>query len=361
VENQDYPTLFNNFIYVFGFVDYQMRCSFVTKPNDMGVMEKLIRANSSDSYSVGISFQFKNTFSLLQLSGYHDYLLSIGIRTEEMIEWFFEKYIGEEFEISDFLVNMPSLNSTNLEKCASIMPALESVLKQFKLYVENGQIDFELLGIGTAQIVYKSIPSLVQKKYAYGAGDEFDTLAYLFFSDQTLLSLSRSSKQSYRNFFTLLQNENVKITEYDHEDVDSINYLIEKNYLTTDSEENIKFKDESLIQIIKDLYYNEVINYWSYPKRFRTLIDSLQKVGVLKFENTLFSKPESDFFDFVLNRSRYNNGLDLRNKYSHTQPGVGQSEAMHRENYMRFLKLFIITVIKINDDLCAYDKSKEVI
>lgn len=41
-ENQDYPTLLNNFIHLFEFVDLQMRCTLVNKYNEMGVFERFI-------------------------------------------------------------------------------------------------------------------------------------------------------------------------------------------------------------------------------------------------------------------------------------------------------------------------------
>ena len=62
---------------------------------------------------------------------------------------------------------------------------------------------------------------------------------------------------------------------------------------------------------------------------------------------------------YYLNKSEFNNGLDLRNKYIHgTQPSSDDAEEKHRYNYMIFLKLFILLIIKINDDLCIYN-SKE--
>ncbi|GJM78697.1 hypothetical protein HMSSN139_11930 [Paenibacillus sp. HMSSN-139] len=61
------------------------------------------------------------------------------------------------------------------------MPAVESVLKQFTLYVEEGIVDFELLEIRSDHLVYSNIPSLVNKKYAYGRGEEFNYATFLLF------------------------------------------------------------------------------------------------------------------------------------------------------------------------------------
>lgn len=37
-----------------------------------------------------------------------------------------------------------------------------------------------------------------------------------------------------------------------------------------------------------------------------------------------------------------------------TQPSETESDQTHETNYMRILKIFILSIIKINDDLCTY-------
>jgi len=70
----------------------------------------------------------------LQMAGYNSQLFSIGIRLEEVIEWFFKDYLRNEFGVPNLTVSMHSMNSTYLEKCTNIMSAMESVLKQFSLF-----------------------------------------------------------------------------------------------------------------------------------------------------------------------------------------------------------------------------------
>ena len=82
--------------------------------------------------------------------------------------------------------------------------------------------------------------------------------------------------------------------------------------------------------------------------------------GILKSESTLFSKPEIDYLNYYLNKSEFNNGLDLRNMYIHgTHPNDKESEKIHETNYMRILKIFILAIIKINDDLTTYYDNEE--
>jgi hypothetical protein len=285
--------------------------------------------------------------------GYYNQLFSIGIRLEEIIEWFFEEYLAVEFDAHNFKVTMPSTNSTLLEKCTNIMPALESVLKQFSLYVQEGYIDFELLEIRSEHLIYKNIPSLVERKYDYGMGEEFKTATFLLFSDQSSLGYNEKAKKTFNNFFELNSNEKLKLNDYPDYCIARINWLLDNDYLTMDGEENLIFKDMLHILILRDLYINEVISYWKYPASGRKIIDELEKKNVIQFESSLFSRPEQDYINYTLNKSQFNNGLDLRNKYSHTQPKSGDDEMIHNQNYMIFLRLFIISMIKINDDFCT--------
>ncbi|WP_202882528.1 hypothetical protein [Gracilibacillus saliphilus] len=88
-ENMDNSTLLNNFIYLFEFVDLHMRFTLVNKFNNMGVFERYIFTTSQNAYKTGIEYEQRNDLSLLQLTGYYNVLFGLGIRLEELVEWFF--------------------------------------------------------------------------------------------------------------------------------------------------------------------------------------------------------------------------------------------------------------------------------
>jgi hypothetical protein len=354
--NTDYETLLNNFIYLFNFVDHQMRCTFVNKFNNMGVFERFMITSSNDAYTKGIGFDGSNALSYLQMEGYYNTLFSIGIRLEEIIEWFFKEYLLNEFGTKDFRITMPSISSTLLEKCTSIMPAMESILKQFSMFAQEGYIDYELLEIRSEHVIYKNIMSLVDKKYVYGIGEEFKTATFLIFSDQSILGYNPKTSKSYKNFFELLCNEKLKLDNYHSYYISQVNWLIDHRYLSIDENGYVDFNNMHLIMILKDLFYNEVISYWKYPEYRRKIIDDLEKKSIVEFESSLFSRPEQDYINYFLNKSQFNNGLDLRNKYSHTQLGSCNDEKIHKQNYMIFLRIFILIIIKINDDFCTLDE-----
>ena len=325
----------------------------------MGVFERYVFTSSNNSYIKGIAFDRINTLALLQISGYYNELFSKGIRIEELIEWFFKSYLETEFNAIDFKVSMPSASSKYLEKCSTIMPALETALKQFILYVEDGRIDYELLEIRSEHLVYKDIPSLVNNKYVYGKGEDYGHITYLLFSDQSGLAYNVTTRTSYKNFYERMCNESYNINDAPHYSIQNINWLIDHKILLCNEEGILSFDNLTQILVLKDLYFNEVISYWRYPKNYREVIDLLSQNNIIEFESSLFSRSEQDYVNYILNKAKFNNGLDLRNKYSHTQVSSGgDDEQIHHQNYMIFLIIFIIAVIKINDDFCIQDNIK---
>lgn len=352
-ENQEYPTLLNNYIYLFFYVDMQMRISLVSKKSKLGIFERYIFIKSKNSYKKGMAFDRISLLSDMQMMGYYERLKDLGIRLENIIEWFFKNYLLEEFNINDFRISIPSENSTTLEKCRTILSEMDHIIKEYQLIIEDGKIDHELIEISSTPMLFKDIKSLVKNKYVYGASKEYELLEYYFFSDQCMLHYIERIKENYSSFYDLISNEKIKKEDYaKYADIE-LNYLMENNYIIEDVNGYLKIENERVLQIFKDLYENEVISYWKYSETYRKEIDKLVESNMLYIKSSLLSQPEIDYFNYYLNRAEFNNGLDLRNKYIHgTQPSGEEDEEKHRYNYMIFLKLFILLIIKINDDLC---------
>lgn len=174
-----------------------------------------------------------------------------------------------------------------------------------------------------------------------------------------MLSYLERTEEKYNNFYSLILNEKVKMEEYPEYDQSDLEQLVENDCIQIDEEGYIEIKDIRKINIFKELYYNGVISYWKYSKESRKIMDELCKKGILKFGDTLLSNAESDYFNYYLNKAKFVNGLDLRNKYIHgCQPNGKDSEKIHENNYYLFLKLLILLIIKINDDIIIKDSDK---
>ena len=108
------------------------------------------------------------------------------------------------------------------------------------------------------------------------------------------------------------------------------------------------------------MYNNGFISYWKYSFEMREAINMMESKGLIEFGSSLLSKQECDYFNYYLNRSSFNNGLDLRNKYSHgTQPNREEDMEIHKSNYIIFLRLMVLIIIKINDEICTNDELRK--
>ena len=357
-ENNDYPTLLNNFIYLFNYVDPYFRIDLINKKCYSGIFER-INYKVVRSYNPNQTFNNRAMVANMQIAAYYNYLNKNNIRLEDIIEWFFKEYLKSEFDIDNYIISMPSANSNYFEKCKSLLPEFDLILKEYKYYCEDGIIDQELVNISSTQMFFKDIPSLNDKKYIY-ANKIDDTLLiqYYFFSDQCLLNYNPITNKSYGCFYELLRNIEMKYSDYNIHEQKMIDWLVDKELLAVDNN-YIKLKNKPLINIYADLYFNEVINYWRYPKQLRNIVDSLIERGILYSENTLFSKPEQDYFNYYLNMSEFIDGFDIRNSNLHGSQSGDRNSEIHSSRYMIILQLLILIVIKINDDLCIYDENKK--
>jgi hypothetical protein len=349
-ENTDYPTLWNNFIHLFGFVDGTMRLEFDSKKSESSALESLMRPQAEHLYYLSTSFRFKEMLSNAETYSYVNVLNVLGVRLEEMIEWFFNIYLKEEFQINDFIVKMPSSETSYFEKCRTILPEIDRIFKQFNNLIEDGVIDQELIQMSSSSFKTKDIKSFNKNKYVYSSSDWYETASFLLFSDQSSIFYLPNKEKKYKNFFNLIVSENLTKSDFLEHQFKRMQWLFDNNLIRENESGYINFVDEKVIYILKELYYKEVLSYWHYPEQIKILIEDLCTQNLISIESSLFSRNEQDYLDFYLNKSKFTNGHDIRNKYLH---GTNTNEEEQYEmDYYLILKLFVIIVIKINDDLC---------
>ena len=188
------------------------------------------------------------------------------------------------------------------------------------------------------------------------------------FSKESSIYYLDKFKGKYTNFFSLITKENVLLDDFEEYQKIKINELIEQDFIY---EKNRFLKAKNIYRhiIFKELYENNTINTlnidnialkyfnkisvntYNYvinciKKEINILIDN----DILEFSDKFFNKDEVDYLNYYLNMSSFSNSLDLRNKYMHgTQKN---SEEEHYKNYIIFLRIIIIIIIKINDEIC---------
>lgn len=351
----DSLSLFQIFPNLFGYTDEFGLIELVSKKGEMDGMEKIFM-KSKNCYSKGMAFTRKSNLSHIQIFMYAAHYLPGRNKTIELIlKEVIDGLINGFFGLNNFRITFPSENSSNLEKVRMIAPEFESLLKQFQLYAEDGIIDYELLRISSAPKKIGDIKSLVEKKYGYGTSShKLQELQYSFFSDQSMLWYVDRFKNKYHNLYSLIVNEDVRITDFKNYQRPAIEKFIDDGYLAENQDGFVKIHKVLELFVIGKLHKDEVISYWHFPQEIRTVIDQMQEEGLIYFGKTLFSEPEQKYFNFYLNKSDFTDGLDLRNKYLHGTNSDSDEE--HQNSYLIYLKLFVLALLKVVNDL-AIDMS----
>jgi hypothetical protein len=362
-QNSDPYSLFQNFRILFEYLDKQSRINLVSKKSQMGVFERIMGVRSQNEYRGGTAFSFSEMTSQGQIFGYHKIVSELNNSLENILHIVYTSSFQEKYDYADnasFAV--PSATNSYLEKVRLLAPEFESMLKQFKLFIEDGNIDFELLQISSSPSEIKDIPSLNQNKYLYfnEKNDLITGCSNLFFSDQTLLAYVEPFKEKqYHNFFDLLTNEQVKFSNYEDHQKPQLNYLIDKGFITLDGNDFILVLNPTRLIILKDLYHNEVASFYHYSLAFRKEAELMAAEDIVYFECSLFSKPEQAYFNYFLNKKEFTNGLDLRNSYLHGTQARPEEKQKHEYAYFTYLKLLFLAMLKIEDDLDISKAIKE--
>lgn len=350
-ENLDEPTLLNNFIYWFGYVDMQWRITLVEKDVHKGIVEKSLFMHSKHAYEPGYSTRMFNTLADIQMAGYYQQLETNGKQLENVYKWFFEKYLKDEFSIDGFRMNVPSVNTSYLEKCRTMLSEMDGILKQYNLYVEDGYVDQELFQMSSSHMKFGDCKSVVEEKYVYGIGDEFRIACHHMFSTQSHIAYVKRIGKSYDSFYELLKNETIYDTDFGEYTKPVFAWLVEHGYILLDDHE-IKFNNLVRIRLLKQLNDNDVISYWHLGNELREELKIMEADNLVIFKSSLFAQKEYEYFDYYLNKATFNNGTDLRNMYLHgSQPNGPEDEMVHMNNYWIILKLFALCVLKICDDV----------
>lgn len=347
-ENLDYPTILNNFIYVFEFFNGHFCPIFVSVNSKISALESVFMVKGKDCYQKGHQFVISNMLASSQMTLYYQFLKNKNVEIEEIFQWFFETYLKDEFNAEGFSFSPSSENTTYLEKIRNLASEMDGVLKQYNMFVSDGCIDRELFEMSSEHIVFSNVKSQLKDKYAYF--DDTDTRMAMFylFSDQSVLSYTDKTKDKYHTLFELLKSEEMVTDDFKDHQKSGINWLIENKCLYITQSGALALCKEK-VSMLKRYYDNDVLCL-KYCKKAK---EHFEKICT---EDTLFSKPEQNYLNYMLNKSTYSDGKDLRNKYIHsTYP---RDEETQKRDYIELLKIMILIIVKINEEFCLKDIEK---
>lgn len=346
----DPGTVLNNFIHVFDFVNaFGLLTTPANKHEGSSLLETL-GVHALGEYPSSTSFNMRNMQVLMIVLAYRRFLLDQGTRLEKALEWFFNDYIEDEFRIAGFSISLPTEETSLFDKCKSIGPEIERVLKAFQIYVEHGEIDSDYFRF-TPIKQFKSLPSLLKNKYVI-EGEGISRYGQVLFSNQSLLAHCPSYPDS-NTFFAAITAHRARISDYNERYSALLRDLSDKGF--------ISIKDGCIIEATtKTKLLEKVWEYGALPmhclsKEYEAIVDELVSGDYLKYSGSLLSPHEADYMNFMFNDACFSNSMAIRNRYDHADGSVDNPNSQEKEqDYCYLLVLLIFLVLKINEELSLF-------
>ena len=344
-----------NCISLFRWLNAHFLINLINKKTEVDALESSLIDKGRDSYPSYMIFNNKNNLSLYQLFAYNNVLHNNDSSFERELKQFYEIHLKEEYDYPSVSISIPYTEDTALNKCRVICPELDAVVKQYNMFVEEGEIDKDLIS-KSKQLKVEEGKSLLENKYydiAEGNNEIHSVLWGLLGSGHSLLSYVDPFKnKNYHSLAEMLENENnVQYSNYADFQKPHLDFLIQQGFIGVDSDGVLYIVSQSKIKVLKSLWEFGVCSYWHYDDEERRVIDEMYAKGWLVKDDFLLSKPERDYFSYYLDNMKFTNGMAYRNHYMHGSTPPEDDENEHSVAYLTFLRLLAILLLKIEDDL----------
>ena len=344
-----------NCITLFGWLNKHFLINLINKRTEVDTLESLLKDKGRDSYPSYMEFDKKNRLSLCQLYAYEEMLKINGSSIENELKKFYECHLKEEYDYPSLSINLPSVDESALNKCRVLCPELDAIVHQYNTFVDEDEIDKDLIRLSKPLKVEEG-KSLLANKYYEIAEDNNEIQSILWGllgpGNSILSHVDPFKDKNYYSLIELLENEtNVLYSNYAEFQKRHLDFLIQQGVIGVNDDGCLYVVSQSVIIVLKSLWEYGVCSYWHYNDEERKAIDDMNAKGWLVKDDHLLSKPERDYFSYYLDNVRFTNGMAYRNHYMHGSTPPVDDENEHSVAYMTFLKLFTIILLKIEDDL----------
>lgn len=348
----EYPSILNNFQHLFEFSDRRVLLTLPSYAANIGTVAGLVGIHGKDEYKVGAVFRTADSVSLLQTQMYLNFLRYSEVELEEVISWYFGTHLPESFGVEGFSFAPSGHGTPYLQKVRHLFAEMESIANQFTLFARDGELDRDLLAMGSEQVRYREVPSLLEGKYLYPSGsEEMARILHLLFSDQSRLTYISEDLRA-RSLVGLLIENHVKYADFHEHQQASVDYLMSVG-IVEDVDDRVQFASLPRLSVLKALHETEADSYFHLSKSERAEADDMLEKGWITRRSSLLTGAEGAYFNYFLNGVDFSNGPALRNKYLHGSQANATDE-VHYETYIIALRLTVALVIKMNDDFCLW-------
>ena len=339
---------------LFGLLGEDCLINLVNKDSETGGLESVLMDCGKDAYFMNQSCRLKNFFALANTNLYSRVLPAMECRLESLVKNFYENHFKEDYGYPALQLALPAEDADWVAKCRTIIPELDSVSKQYNLFVEEGDIDPRLFSLGKP-LLPTDAKSLFENKYYVIKRNSLEILEpmmLLFRTAEVLHVVDGFDTTRIHNFYDFITSCEVPYSVYKKDyRKDKIDKLITRGYVKIDEKGILRPDNKNAIEILGCLWRNRVVSYWHHNKSVRELLDRWKEDDLLEIDDHLLCESERNLFSYYLNNSKYTNGPAIRNQYAHGVIPVGDDVQVHAKNYFILLMLLILFLLKIEDEL----------
>ena len=333
------------FKYIFGYIDLYGTIP-LTSLNHEDTIYDIFGLRGVSCYRTTPLFYSKNKIAQMQFFAIEKGLELYGQNIESILSSIIE-WINATYNVNIRFITPSKIGST-LSKIRHLFAEMDSLIKQYQLYVEDGSIDYELLSMSSSPLGLNQIKSALypSPKYVSLTSDSSE-VKWL----QTMLSsenctFTKKGNNGYESLFTQIKQGDTPKFEYRFQQ-DYINIMIEKGIIDLSSEG--QYRVTSAGELLNILFHKDFVMIDRLPIEISSNLPLMKNLGWIEYSSSLLHKQEANYFNYWLNKKDFTNGYDLRNKYMH---GVQSFEDKNIESDYRITKLlFILLLLKIIDDL----------
>ena len=339
---------------LFGLIGEDSIISLVNKDYETDALESVLasRDHSRNAYFMNESCRLNNALALDNTFLYSQVLLSTDERLESLVKTFYESHFKEDYGYTTFPLILPDEDADWMAKCRTIIPELDSVSKQYDLFIKEGDLDPRLFQLEKPSLT-TDVKSLFENKYYEINGfpmELWEPMCFLYKMGEVLHVVNGFDTTGIENFHDFITRYEVPYSVYTDFRKGKIDKLISRGYIRVDEQGILRLANVPAIKILGCLWRNRAISYWHHDKPIRELLDEWKNEGLLKTDDHLLCESERNLFSYYLNKSQYTNGPDIRNRYAHGTIPAGGDMNIHAKNYYTLMMLLILLLLKIEDE-----------
>lgn len=346
---RDYPTLLNNLIYLFFIIDESGLLLAPKGPTSTVPLLRTFTNRLRGGYPVKGGFSLEDYFAHSLLIFYDRVLKDMGIRMEKILEWYFNKYLPKEHDVTAFNLSL-SKKSCYYDRCANVFKQIERALKCYLLVSKGIQINKSTFKHESFDS-FHSLPSKVENKYVtfrtkddelYKAVDELlrDTPYYL---------LDDRGNAPFNCLLKQLKEGTCKLDDLNDAEKQIATQLLEGQLVRKRADGTIYA--ERRMSLVQRLWYGDSIVFPREDVSDRKVLDEMCRQGILMFRNTLLTQREADYFSYYYFNKDFTDAQGLRNRYEHSDHFEENDDNDHKKAYLRGIFLLVQLLLKIEDEL----------